>query len=203
MTCCPVLLHPHLRSATPLSGSLCLPLLLLDLLFSLVRVRLMPLSMLIVHCSKAAFIKMIKHSQTTAKYLKASGHGTWQVTTSHTNSPPSSSPPDLIFCSALGIYHSELVTGCCLMSHESLMRNYEPMKACDHRGRRNGPCPGTHALFPSPHRLLKAHSHPLHFKRGFSDTLFNHAGLDSQKMQISACCLSPSPQLSGFFEVAP
>lgn len=32
----------------------------------------MPLSVLIVHCSKAAFIKMIKHSQTTAKYLKAS-----------------------------------------------------------------------------------------------------------------------------------
>ena len=63
------------------------PLPLLDLLFSLVRVCLMPLSMLIVHRSKAAFIKMIKHSQTTAEYLKASGRGTWQVTTSHTNSP--------------------------------------------------------------------------------------------------------------------
>lgn len=49
----------------------------------------MPPSMLIVHCSKAAFIMMIKHSQTTAKYLKASGRGTWQVTTSHTNSSTS------------------------------------------------------------------------------------------------------------------
>ncbi len=81
------------------SSAQCGPLPLLDLLFSLVRVRLMPLSMLIVHCSKAAFIKMIKHSQTTAKYLKASGCGTWQVTTSHTNShtfnPPNLPPPDL------------------------------------------------------------------------------------------------------------
>lgn len=71
------------------SSSRCVPLPLLDLLFSLVRVCLMPLSMLIVRCSKAAFIKMIKHSQTTAKYLKASGRGTWQVTTSHTNSSTS------------------------------------------------------------------------------------------------------------------
>lgn len=62
---------------------------LLDLLFSLVRVCLMPLSMLIVHCSKAAFITMIKHSHTTAEYLKASGRGTWQVTTSHTNNSTS------------------------------------------------------------------------------------------------------------------
>lgn len=74
VTCCPILLHPHHHFL--LSSLLCVPLPLLDLLFSLVRVRLMPLSMLIVHCSKAAFIKMIKHSQTTAKYLKASGRGT-------------------------------------------------------------------------------------------------------------------------------
>lgn len=73
-TCCPILFHPHHHFL--LSGLLCVSLPLLDLLFSLVRVRLMPLSMLIVHCFKAAFIKMIKHSQTTAKYLKASGRAT-------------------------------------------------------------------------------------------------------------------------------
>lgn len=97
--------HTHIPVQRFSSPASCVPLLLLDLLFSLVRVRLMPMSMLIVHCSKAAFIKMIKHSQTTAKYLKASGRGTWQVTTSHTNSP-TSSPPDLPSHSRLDIYHA-------------------------------------------------------------------------------------------------
>lgn len=82
-----ILFHTHkhfndilFRSFTPTSlftaSPPSAPLPLLDLLFSLVRVCLMPLSMLIAHCSKAAFIKMIKHSQTTAEYLKASGRGT-------------------------------------------------------------------------------------------------------------------------------
>lgn len=74
----------------------------------------MPLSMLIVHCSKAAFIKMIKHSQTTAKYLKASGHGTWQVTTTRTNSshfPSSQSSLPL----QMGL---RTIVSCRLVSHE-------------------------------------------------------------------------------------
>lgn len=89
----PVFLHSHPPFARSPPRAHSTPLPLLDLLFSLVRVRLMPLSMLIVHCSKAAFIKMIKHSQTTAKYLKASGRTTWQVTTSHTNSSTPPHPP--------------------------------------------------------------------------------------------------------------
>lgn len=87
VTHCPLFhIHIHwLPTLSPRAGRVPLP--LLDLLFSLVRVRLMPLSMLIVHCSKAAFIKMIKCSQTPAEYLKASGRTTWQVTTSHANTP--------------------------------------------------------------------------------------------------------------------
>lgn len=117
VTCCPILLHPHHHF--PLSRLLCVLLPLLDLLFSLVRVRLMPLSMLIVHCSKAAFITMIKHSQTTAKYLKASGHGTWQVTTTRTNSShfQSSQSPQLL---ERGLHP---IASCRLMSHGTLMRN--------------------------------------------------------------------------------
>lgn len=84
--------YTHISLHHSSSSSCRTPLPLLDLLFSLVRVCLMPLSMLIVHCSKAAFIKMIKHSQTTAKYLKASGHSIWQVTTSHTNNSTSILP---------------------------------------------------------------------------------------------------------------
>lgn len=76
VTCCPTLLPPHLSSPFLLSGARLAPLPLLDLLHSLVRVSRMPLRMLIVHCSKAVFIKMIKRSQTTAKYLKASGRRT-------------------------------------------------------------------------------------------------------------------------------
>lgn len=87
VTCCPLLLHPHLRSPPPFFHC-AYPLLPLDLLFSLVRVCLMPRSVLIVHRSKAAFIKMIKHSQTTAKYLKASGRRTWQVTRVAITDPP-------------------------------------------------------------------------------------------------------------------
>lgn len=114
-------------SPTLSPGARRVPLPLLDLLFSLVRVRLMPLSMLIVHCSKAAFIKMIKCSQTTAEYLKASGRTTWQVTTSQANSPPaptrpSNLPTPLLPVEARG--HRFL--------HESrmhLMRNYRETKS--------------------------------------------------------------------------
>lgn len=101
-----------------------MPLPLLDLLFSLVRVHLMPLSMLIVHRSKAAFIKMIKCSQTTAEYLKASGRTTWQVTTSHANSPPSSPPTPPPPC----FHWWLLVTGSWFESRMHLMRNDKETK---------------------------------------------------------------------------
>lgn len=113
---------PGSPTLSPRAGRLPLP--LLDLLFSLVRVRLMPLSMLIVHRSKVAFIKMIKCSQTPAEYLKASGRTTWQVTTSHTNSPRPAPPTFQLPCCQWRL----VVTGSCFEFHRHPLRNYEEMK---------------------------------------------------------------------------
>lgn len=77
-----------------------------------------PLSMLIVHCSKAAFIMMIKHSQATAQHLKASGSNAWQVT-SHTNRPAFFILPRQVSSTEYAALWS--VTGCRFMSPDLLM----------------------------------------------------------------------------------
>lgn len=183
LTCCPILLHPHLCSPFLYTSLHCAPLLLLDLLFSLVRACLMPLSMLIVHCSKAAFIKMIKHSQTTAKYLKASGYGTWQVTTSHTNSSTSIlpiPPPPLA-----NVGHIPCLVGHRLSPYVTWAPN-EKLSADEggwlHKTTDLPPPTHTHThTFPSTHQPLTAHRCPLQQLCGFSGILLNQAGPESQK----------------------